>query len=122
MRSWRYSGSNYSIDPKDAQEGFIEIHEIGKFLTLKSEVTKEVVFEEKNASISASQTWKLGPVKENGWRTVVHSKSGLYLTTRLHNNVGVLTVGAKGRNNLSTSVLTVTKNKYYVQTWTKVSI
>ena len=96
MRRWRHSDTNSSIDPKDAQEGFIEIHEIGKLLTLKDEITKKVGFEEKSTSMSSSQTWKLGPERENGWRTIVHSKSGLYLTTRTTGQFTILTVAAKG--------------------------
>ena len=99
MRRWSYSDSKASIDPKDAQEGFIEIHEIGKLLTLKDEITKKVGFEEKSTSMSSSQTWKLGPERENGWRTIVHSKSGLYLTTRLTGKFSSLTVAAKGMHN-----------------------
>ena len=97
MRRWRHSRTNSSIDPKDAKEGFIEIHEIGKVLTLKNEFTNEVGFTEKNSSASASQTWKLGPEKEDGWRTIVHSKSGLYLTTGTTGKYTTLTVATKGK-------------------------
>ena len=43
------------------------------------EVTMEVGYEEKNSS-SSNQMWNLSQEQENGWRNIVHTKSGLYLT------------------------------------------
>ena len=63
----------------------IEINEHGKVLFLKNEVTKEVGLEERNTSLHARQTWKLGEEQENGWRTIAHY-NGLYLTLKLKNS------------------------------------
>ena len=84
MRRWKYYDSICTFDVNDSKEGWIEIHDLGKVLFLKDEITKEVGFEEKNALSPARQTWKLGKEQENGWRSIIHN-NGLYLTLRLKN-------------------------------------
>ena len=96
LRRWSHSSSNASIDPKDATEGFIEIHDDRKVLTLKNKYTREVGFEEKNASIIEFQTWKLGPEMEDGWRTILNQNTGFYLTTRLTGKYTSLVAEGKG--------------------------
>ena len=85
MRRWSYYDSICSFDVNDSKEGWIEIHDLGKVLFLKDEITKEVGFEERNTSLITRQTWKLGKEQENGWRTIIHN-NGLYLTLRLKND------------------------------------
>ena len=88
LRRWKYYDKNTTFDPNDSKEGFIEIHNLGKVLFLKDEATKEVGFEERNASLLASQTWKLGKKQKDGWRTIIHN-NGYFLTLRLK-------IGGKG--------------------------
>ena len=85
MRRWKYYDSICTFDVNDSKEGWIEIHDLGKVLFLKDEITKEVGFEERNTSLITRQTWKLGKEQENGWRTIIHN-NGLYLTLRLKND------------------------------------
>ena len=103
LRRWKYEDRNVSIDPKDANEGFIQLHENGKVLTLKNIYTKEVGFEEKYISVIESQTWKLGPIDKSGWRTILNPNSGFYLTSTLEggrsiSNPTVATKGMRTRN------------------------
>ena len=81
LRRWYHSDSIIKLDPKDDNEGHIEIVDIDKVLSPINEITKEVGYEEKN-SLSSDQIWNLSQEQENGWRNIVHNKSGLYLTLR----------------------------------------
>ena len=65
-------------------------------LTLINEDTREVEFENKATPSTASQNWTLGQKDKNGWRTIVHTETGLYLTTKLQNKYAVLRVEEEG--------------------------
>ena len=101
LRKWRYSESYASFNPNGTYEGFIKIHDVDKVLTLKSGITKEVVYEDHDSKLS--QMWRLGQEKENGWRNIIHNSSGLYLTSRRINKVSLLVAEPKG-NEFETKV------------------
>ena len=96
LQGWRYSDSKAAIDPKGAQEGFIEIEDIDKVLSLIDEITMEVGYEIKNVSQTANQMWNLTKEQKDGWRNIIHSKGGLYLTARPRNIGSVLRLENKG--------------------------
>ena len=98
MRRWHgtYSGSMTSMYPKNSTEGYIEIQDINKVLTLNIQ-TRLVGFETQNETINANQKWKLGPKMEKGWQTIQHVQTNLYLTTNYKDKSSFLTVKEKGK-------------------------
>ena len=99
LRSWSYSGTVTEIVPKDSSEGYIEIKEINKVITLDPQ--KNVIsFENMDINDIENQKWKLGSKDSEGWRTIQHSSSGLYLTTSYIGKGTSMTVENKGRLNM----------------------
>ena len=93
LRTWTYSTSESSFLSKDDKNGHILVHEIDQVLTLKNEFTGEIGYENKSI---ASQNWILGQKDKYGWRTIKHSKTGLFLTARLANKFAKLKAELKG--------------------------
>ena len=99
LRDWSHSESISQIVPKNLSEGYIEIKRINKFFTLDPK-RKVVSFQNKDVSDNVNQKWKFGEEDSEGWRTIEHSNSGLYLTTRYKNKGTSMTVENKGRLNI----------------------
>ena len=94
LRRWKYSAEQSKIDPKDSDEGYIEVLDINKVLTLEN---GKIEFEKKETPINAKQKWKLGQRDQKGWRTIQHSETGKYLTTRYKKPSSFLTVEDLGK-------------------------
>ena len=65
-----------------------------KVLTLDN---GNIGFETKETPINAKQKWTWGAKDDKGWRTIQHSESGKYLTTRYKKPSSLLTLEDLGK-------------------------
>ena len=102
LRRWHtsHSSSISTIVPRNSSEGYIEIKDENKVITLKNNFTGKVGLEPKQTPLPTTQIWKLGKEDGKGWRTIQHSETGLYLTTKYENKVASLVVNDKGMLNI----------------------
>ena len=99
MRRWHgsHSSSISTIVPSNSSEGYIEIKDENKVLTLENNFTRKVELQPRKTPLPTTQIWKLGKEDAKGWRTIQHPETGLYLTTKYEKPVAFLTIENKGR-------------------------